>query len=117
MALLIAAVGVYGVVFYTVARRTREIGLRVALGARRVQVVAPMLRQAAFLAAAGLVIGLVGASAVTPVVGSLLIGVPPIDPSGLTVVSAALAAVALTATWFPAWRASAVDPMVALREE
>jgi putative ABC transport system permease protein len=117
MALVIAAVGVYGVVFYTVARRTREIGLRVALGARRAQVVAPMLRQAALLAAAGLVIGLFGASFVTPVVGSLLIGVPPIDPAGLTAVSAALAAVALTATWFPAWRASAVDPMVALREE
>jgi len=117
IALLIAAVGVYGVVFYTVAQRTREIGLRVALGARRAQVVGPMLRQVGLLCAVGLTIGHLGALAVTPVVGSLLIGVSPNDPAGSATVSLMLAAVALVATWVPAWHASAVDPMVALRDE
>ena len=104
-------------VYYTVAQRTREIGLRVALGARRTQVVGPMLRQVGLLAAIGLAIGLAGALLITPVVASLLIGVSPNDPAGFAVASASLAAIALVATWVPAWRASAVDPMVALRDE
>jgi ABC-type antimicrobial peptide transport system permease subunit len=116
IALLIAAVGVYGVVFYTVAQRTREVGLRVALGARRTQVVGPMLRQVGLLSAIGLAIGLAGAFFVTPLVGSLLLGVTPNDPAGLAVVSMLLAAIALVATWVPAWRASAVDPVLALRD-
>ncbi len=117
IALFIAAVGVYGVVFYTVVQRRREIGLRVALGARRAQVVGPMLRQVGLLSLAGLALGLVGAAATAPIVGSLLIGVPAIDPIGLTTVSALLVVMALGATWVPAWRASAVDPTIALREE
>ena len=117
LAVLIAAVGVYGIVFYTVAQRTREIGLRVALGARRAQVVWPMLRQVGLLSAAGVGVGLLAALAVTPIVGSLLIGVSPRDPADLATVSLILAAVALIATWLPAWHASAVDPMVALRDE
>ena len=117
IALVIAAVGVYGVVFYTVAQRTREIGLRVALGARRAQVVGPMLRQVGLLSALGVAIGLAGALAITPVVGSLLIGVSPNDPAGFVAVSILLGAIALIATWLPAWRASAVDPMVALRDQ
>ncbi|HEY7475568.1 MAG TPA: ABC transporter permease [Vicinamibacterales bacterium] len=116
IALLIAAVGVYGVVFYTVAQRTREVGLRVALGASRTQVVGPMLRQVGLQSAIGLTIGLAGAVFVTPVVRSLLLGVTPNDPAGLAVVSILLAAIALVATWVPAWRASAVDPMLALRD-
>jgi putative ABC transport system permease protein len=116
IALLIAAVGVYGVVFYTVTQRTREIGLRVALGARRGQVVGPMLRQVGLLSAIGLTIGLAATFFVTPVVGSLLLGVTPNDPAGLAAVSLLLAAIALVATWVPAWRASAVDPTLALRE-
>ena len=117
IALFLAAVGVYGVTFYTVARRTREIGLCVALGAGRAQVVQPMLRRALLLALAGIVIGLGGALAVTPIVGSLLIGVSPTDPASFAAVSVVLALVALAATWLPAWRASAVDPMIALRRE
>jgi predicted permease len=116
ISVLIAAVGVYGIVFYTVAQRTREIGLRVALGAARAQVVRPMLVHVGVLSAVGLTLGLLGALAVTPVVGSLLIGVAPNDPAGFATVSVLLAAVALTATWLPAWHASAVDPMIALRE-
>jgi putative ABC transport system permease protein len=117
IALLIAAVGVYGVVFYTVAQRTREIGLRVALGAQRTQVVGPMIRQVGLLAAAGLAIGIVGAFLATPVVESLLIGVSANDPAGFAMVSLMLMAVAIVATWVPAWRASAVDPTVALRDQ
>ena len=114
---MIAAIGVYGVVFYTVSQRTREIGLRVALGARRGQVVGPILREAALLSAIGLTIGMAGAVAITPLVGSLLIGVSPNDPAGFAAVSLILAVVALVATWLPAWQASAVDPLVALRYE
>jgi predicted permease len=116
IALLMAAVGVYGIVFYTVAQRTREIGLRVALGARRGQVVAPILRQVVVLSSAGLALGAAGATAITPLVGSLLIGVPPNDAAGILGVSILLTAVAIAATWLPAWRASAVDPAVALRD-
>ncbi len=115
--MLIAAIGVYGVVFYTVSQRTREIGLRVALGARRTQVVGPMLRQVGLLSVIGLAIGLAGALFVTPMVGSLLIGVSPTDPVAFAVVTVLLAGAALVATWVPAWRASAVDPMVALRDQ
>jgi ABC-type antimicrobial peptide transport system permease subunit len=117
IALAIAAVGVYGVVFYTVAQRRREIGLRVALGARRAQVVGPMIRQVGLLAGCGLAIGIGAALAATPAVGSLLIGVSSNDPAGFATVSAILLAVALLATWLPAWRASAADPTVALRDE
>jgi predicted permease len=117
IALVIAGVGVYGVMYYTVARRTREIGLRVALGASRPQVVGPMLRQSALLSALGLAIGLGAAYFITPIVGSLLIGVSPIDPVGLAHVSVTLVVIALVATWIPAWRASDVDPMIALRDE
>ena len=116
IALVIAAVGVYGVVFYTVAQRTREIGLRVALapGARRSSAHASAGRPAVSV---GLAIGLFVALMVTPLVGSLLIGVTPTIRRDSLTVSLMLAAVALVATWLPAWRASAVDPMVALRDQ
>jgi predicted permease len=117
IALLIAAIGVYGVVFFTVSLRTREIGLRVALGARRAQVVAPMLRQVGWQAALGLGIGLAAAIVLTPLIGSLLLGVAPNDPASFATVSLLLAGIAVFATWLPAWRASAVDPTVALRDQ
>jgi predicted permease len=117
IALVIAAIGVYGVVFYTVSQRTREIGVRVALGAARAQVVAPLLRQIAVHSGAGLAIGLAGAWLITPVVGSLLLDLPPHDPAGLAAVCGLLFATALVATWVPAWRASSVDPVRALRDQ
>jgi hypothetical protein len=113
IALFISAVGVYGVVHYTVAQRTNEIGLRVALGASRSQVVGPMIRRIALLAVIGLTIGLGGSLLVTPLVGSLLIGVSPNDPASFATVSVLLASVSLAATWIPSWRASAVNPVVA----
>jgi len=117
IALFIAAVGVYGVVYYTVAQRTKEIGLRVALGAGRAQVVGPMLRQVAVLSLIGIGIGLFGAWEINPIVANLLLNVSPTDPLSFAVVSVLLAAIALVATWIPAWRASAVSPLVALRAE
>jgi len=117
IALFIAAVGVYGVVYYTVAQRTKEIGLRVALGAGRAQVVGPMLRQVAVLSLIGIAIGLFGAWEINPIVANLLLNVSPTDPLSFAVVSVLLAAIALVATWIPAWRASAVSPLVALRAE
>ena len=117
IALFIAAVGVYGVVYYTVAQRTKEIGLRVALGAGRAQVVRPMLRQIALLSLAGIGIGLLGAWEINPIVANLLLNVSPTDPLSFAAVSVLLAAIALVATWIPAWRASDVNPLVALRAE
>jgi predicted permease len=117
IALFIAAVGVYGVIYYTVAQRTKEIGLRVALGAGRAQVVGPMLRQVALLSLIGIGIGLFGAWQINPIVANLLLNVSPTDPVSFAVVSVLLAAIALIATWIPAWRASAVSPLVALRAE
>jgi ABC-type antimicrobial peptide transport system permease subunit len=117
IALVIAAIGVYGVVFYTVSQRTREIGVRVALGAARAQVVGPLVRQIAAQSAAGLTIGLVGAWMVAPVVGSLLLDLSPHDPGGLATVCLMLFATAVLATWLPAWRASGVDPVRALRDQ
>ena len=117
IALLLAGLGVYGVIHYTVARRTREIGLRIALGASRQQVVNPLLRRSAFLSAIGVAIGLGAAVPITPIVGGLLIGVTPLDPVSFAGASAVLITIALVATWIPAWRASDVDPAVTLRNE
>jgi len=117
IAILISAVGVFGVVHYTVAQRTKEIGLRVALGASRAQVVGPMLRRVALLTALGIGLGIGGALLLTPLIGSLLLGVSPTDPASFATVSVLLALVAIIATWLPSWRASAVNPVVALREE
>ena len=117
IALFIAAVGVYGVVYYTVAQRTKEIGLRVALGAGRAQVVGPMLRQVAILSLIGIGIGLFGAWEINPIVANLLLNVSPTDPASFAAASALLAGIALVATWIPAWRASAVNPLEALRAE
>jgi len=117
LALILAAVGLYGVLAHAVLERTREIGIRMALGARSETVVALVVRQASVMVIAGLVVGLIAAVATMPVLASTLYGVTPRDPVTLFAVPIVLALVALAATWWPARRASAVDPTVALREE
>ena len=116
-ALILAAVGLYAMVAQMVAQRTREIGLRVALGARRDQVLTTIVRQGVRPLVAGLAIGLPGSVLVAPSLGSLLFGVSPTDPLTLGAVAAALAAVALAACLIPAGRATRVDPATALRAE
>jgi putative ABC transport system permease protein len=117
VALVLSMVGVHGVLSYTVAQRTREIGIRMALGADRQTVRGLVLGQGARLVAGGLAIGLAGALAVSRLLGALLYGVHPNDPGTLAVVAAGLGTVALVASWLPARRAARVDPVVALRSE
>jgi len=117
LALAIAAVGVFGVTAYTVSQRTREIGVRMALGAQPRSVVRLVLRQGARAAVAGAGVGLLGSLALGHAVASLLYGVAPADPLVFGAVTAALLAVALLAAWLPARRAARVDPIVALQSE
>jgi putative ABC transport system permease protein len=117
VALLLAIVGIYGVMSYWVTQRTHEIGVRVALGAQPRQVLTLVLARAAWLALGGLAVGLVGAFVLAHSVSGLLFGVRPIDTLTLLASSAALAGIAFLASWQPARRAAGVDPMVALRYE
>ena len=115
LALSLAAVGIYGVVSYTVSLRTREVGIRIALGARGSDVLAMVLRQGLALAGAGLVVGLATSLAVTRFLSSLLYEVRPTDFMTSLGVAVLLVAVALAASYIPARRATKVDPTVALR--
>jgi len=117
LAMLLGAVGIYGVISYSVVQRTREIGIRIALGARRREVLMMILRQGARLAFAGVVIGLLGALLLTQLLASLLYGVGARDPVTYASVAILLVAVALGASYLPARRAMRVDPVVALRYE
>ena len=117
LAFILAAVGIYGVVSYSVAQRTREIGIRVALGARRRDVLGLVLREALRLTALGVALGLVGAFVATRVLRSLLFEVKPADPATFICLSLLLTFVALVASYIPARRATKVDPLVALRYE
>ena len=117
LALVLAATGVCGIVGYRAVRRTREIGVRVALGARRPDVVRLLVREGATFAIGGVVIGLAVAIASTRVVSSWLYGVGAIDPATLAAVAVAMVAVTLAASWLPAYRASRTDAMEALRHD
>jgi hypothetical protein len=117
LALVLAATGVYGVLSYRVARRTREIGVRVALGARTPDVMRLLVREGAAFAVGGVAIGLAVAIASTRVVASWLYGVGATDPTTFAAVAVAMTGVALAASWVPAYRASRTDAMEALRHD
>jgi putative ABC transport system permease protein len=117
VALLLAAIGIYGVMAYAVAQRTREIGIRIALGAERVDILSMIVRRGLTLTLIGAGIGLALAFAVTRVVKTLLFGISATDPLTFSAISILLIAVALLASYFPARRATKVDPIVALRNE
>jgi ABC-type antimicrobial peptide transport system permease subunit len=117
VALLLAAVGVYGVIAYDVTQRTREIGVRMALGARPRMVLGLVFRRGLLLTLVGLAGGLVVALGATRLLRSLLYGVEPADPATYAAITLVLAVSAVAATWFPARRATRVDPMEAIRTE
>jgi predicted permease len=116
-ALILAAIGVYGVMSYLVTQSRHDIGLRIALGAQRSSILWLVVRQGMELAGAGIVAGIIGALALTRVMASLLFGVSAVDFATFSAVPLILAAIALLATYVPAWRATQVDPMMVLREE
>jgi len=117
MAFILASIGIYGLVSYSVAQRTREIGIRMALGAKRSDVLRLVVTEGFGLTVVGLILGLAGAFASTRVLRNLLFEVGPTDPFTFIAVSLSLLAVALLACYIPARRATKVDPLVALRYE
>jgi len=117
VALVLAAVGLHGLLAYMVARRTPEIGVRMALGARRSEVVWLVFRQSATLTSIGLVVGLTAAALLTRYVRGMLFGLSPLDPVTFLAVSLIFLLVAALASFLPARRATVIDPLVALRCE
>ena len=117
VALMLAATGIYGVMAYSVAQRTHEMGLRLALGAARADVLRLVMGQAARLAVVGIALGLIGALMLTRWMTTLLYRIEPTDPVTFAVVATCLAGIALTASALPARRAMRIDPIVALRQD
>ena len=117
LAVVLAAIGLYGVMAFTVAARTREIGIRMALGANQARVLRQVMGESAALVVIGIAAGIPGALWTSRVVGAFLYGLSATDPWTYFVLTAVLAGIALSATWIPARRAACVDPMVALRYE
>jgi putative ABC transport system permease protein len=117
LALLLAAIGTYGVLSYMVAERRREIGIRMALGADQASVLASVMKQGLVLTTVGIVAGLAGAFGLNQLIASLLFGVQPTDPMTMVAVVATITLVAAVACWLPAWRASRLDPNVVLRQD
>ena len=117
MAITLASIGIYGVMSYSVTQRAHEIGVRMALGAARVNVLSLVMRQGMTLVALGIAIGVLGALGLTRLIATQLYAVPPSDPATFTLVAALLIGIAALATLVPALRATRVDPVVALREE
>ena len=117
LALLLAAIGTYGVLSYMVAERRREIGIRMALGAAQTSVLGQVMKQGLTLTGIGIGIGLAGAFALSRLIASLLFGVQPTDPITVVAVVATITLVAAVACLLPAWRASKVDPIVVLRQD
>ena len=117
IAALLASLGIYGVIAHTVSERTREVGIRIALGARPRDVVSQVLRDAMTMVITGLAIGLVAAYAVTGTLESLLFDVEPLDPLAMTMASVSLVVVALIAALVPASRAARVQPLAVLRDQ
>jgi putative ABC transport system permease protein len=117
LALVLAAVGIFGLMYQTVARRTHEIGVRMALGADAGDLVAMVLRHGLMLTGTGVVLGVLGALALSRMIRGLLFGVGPADPLSYLAAVLSLGGASLVACWLPARRATRVDPMVALRYE
>ncbi len=117
IALLLAFIGLYGVVSFMAARRTQEIGIRMTLGAQRGTVLRMILANGLVLAGIGLVIGLFGAALATPLMREMLVGVSPWDPATYVAITVVLVTATVVASWIPANRATRVDPMTALRYE
>ena len=117
LAVLLAAIGLYGVMSFSVAQRTREIGIRVALGAQRSDVLRLVVNQGMLFVGSGVAAGLIGSIGLTRLMSALLFGVSPTDAGTFTSVAILLAGIAFLACWIPARRATRVDPIIALRTE
>jgi ABC-type antimicrobial peptide transport system permease subunit len=117
LAILVGSIGIYSLISYTVSWRTREIGLRLALGANRVQIAQLVLRQSLTLAVAGSALGIAGAVATTRLMSRFLFETSPLDPLTYSLVPILFCILALAAAWAPARRAASVDPMTAIRDE